>query len=98
MLQDQQRSNNSLDRSDNSLRQQASRSLNNSYQNQPNSHLSGSGHVSREPWEEKENSQTLQDSFSRTNMMDPEARKLRNAYERVNSLRMAPDKGKSKEK
>ena len=32
-------------------------------------------------------------SFSRTNMMDPEAQKLRMAYERVHSLRMAPDKG-----
>ena len=26
-------------------------------------------------------------------MMDPEAQKLRMAYERVHSLRMAPDKG-----
>lgn len=37
-------------------------------------------------------------SFSRTNMMDPEAQKLRMAYERVHSLRMAPDKAPPKRK
>lgn len=32
-------------------------------------------------------------SMTKRNMMDPEAQKMRVAYERVHSLRMSPDKG-----
>lgn len=65
-------------------------------QNQPQSRLSGASHTSQSsPNDRKDGPQSPQDSFSRTNMMDPEAQKLRFAYERVHSLRVAPDKGNS---
>ncbi|CAL1529605.1 unnamed protein product [Lymnaea stagnalis] len=46
----------------------------------------------------QESPHSPQDSFSRTNMMDPEAQKLRMAYERVHSLRSAPDKAPQRRK
>uniref|UniRef100_A0A2C9L698 Pleckstrin homology domain-containing family A member 7 n=1 Tax=Biomphalaria glabrata TaxID=6526 RepID=A0A2C9L698_BIOGL len=58
--------------------------------NQPSSRLSGSSHSSH-PSAAEDQGYSPGSPQSR-NMMDPEAQKLRLAYERVSSLRLAPDK------
>ncbi|BFZ03945.1 hypothetical protein BsWGS_06984 [Bradybaena similaris] len=86
---DQQNKQNSLERNNTALQKQMFASS----QNQPQSRLSGASHTSQSSRSDrKDGPQSPQDSFSRTNMMDPEAQKLRFAYERVHSLRLAPDK------
>ncbi|XP_005099495.1 uncharacterized protein LOC101852180 [Aplysia californica] len=65
----------------------------------PNSRLSSASRASQSSrgGDRKDSPQSPPDSFTR-DMMDPEAQKLRVAYERVHSLRMAPDKAPPKRK